>query len=190
MVAPEAKSCIAGYYYLSNKFQSTSQSTLTSNPPTLNAPIHVECKTLKHVVSSAAEAERGGIYSNCTFVIQLRHMLTTLDHPQGPTPIKTDNKTAAAFVHKTIKTKRSKSWDMRYFWLQDRVSKAQFFIYWDKGSNNHAVYFTKHWSPTYHQKMRPTYILKGNVLQLQVNIIPLAHLRGCVANPIRGALNI
>ena len=30
-----------------------------------NAPIHVECSTLKNVVSSAAEAECGGIFQNC-----------------------------------------------------------------------------------------------------------------------------
>ena len=33
LVAPKAKSRIAGYYYLSNKLQSPSQTTLTSNPP-------------------------------------------------------------------------------------------------------------------------------------------------------------
>ena len=88
----------------------------------LNAPIHVECKTLKHVVSSAAEAETGGLYSNCTFAIPLRQMLAALGHPQGITPVKTDNQTAASFVNNNLKAKRSKTWDMRYFWLKDRIS--------------------------------------------------------------------
>ena len=129
LVAPGAKSRIAGYYYLSTNFN-----PITTQQPTppLNAPVHVECKTLKHVVSSAAEAETGGLYSNCNFAIQLRQMLTTLGHPQGPTPVKTDNKTAAAFVNNTLKAKRSKSWDMRYFWLKDRITQSQFYIYWDK----------------------------------------------------------
>ena len=88
-------------------------------------------------------------------------MLQALGHTQNPTAIKTDNKTAEQFVNKTLKFKRSKSWDMRYFWLLDRVTQQQFYIYWDKGSNNHGDYFTKHWPATYHQEMRPKYILKG-----------------------------
>ena len=73
---------------------------------------------------------------------------------------------------------------MKYFWLKDRISQAQFFIYWDKGSNNHADYYTKHWSPSYHQQIRPTYILKGHFLQINMNMIPSDKLRGCIENPI------
>ena len=50
---------------------------------------------------------------------------------------------------------------MRYHWLKDREQQQQFYIYWDKGSNNHGDYWTKHFSPTYHQDIRSTYILKG-----------------------------
>ena len=159
LVAPGAKSRIAGYYYLSSRYTPT-DSTINPTPP-LNAPVHVECKLLKHVVSSSAEAETGGIYANCQTSIPLRHMLEALDHPQLPTAIKTDNQTAGQFVNKTLKLKRSKSWDMRYFWLLDRVTQQQFYIYWDKGSNNHGDYFTKHWPANYHQEIRPRYILKG-----------------------------
>ena len=52
-------------------------------------------------------------------------MLQALGHTQNPTAIKTDNKTAEQFVNKTLKFKRSKSWDMRYFWLLDRVTQQQ-----------------------------------------------------------------
>ena len=57
LVAPKARSRVAGYYYMSNLPTST-------KPPKLNGAILVECKTLKHVVSSAAEAETGGIFHN------------------------------------------------------------------------------------------------------------------------------
>ena len=98
LVAPGAKSRIAGYYYLSSKYKPTED---TINPtPTLNAPAHVECRLLKHVVSSSAEAETGGIYANCQTAIPLRHMLETLDHPQLPTTIKTDNENAGQFFDK------------------------------------------------------------------------------------------
>ena len=182
LVAPGAKSRIAGYFYCSSTTQNSTPTTIKQ--PLLNSPIHVECKTLKHVVSSAAEAETGGLFSNCHFAISIKYMLQALDHKQGPIPIKTDNQTASAFVNNTLKAKRSKTWDMRYFWLKDRVSQSEFIIYWDKGSNNHADYWTKHWPAKYHQQIRPTYILKGNHLQLTMNMIDTDKLRGCVENTL------
>ena len=78
---------------------------------------------------------------------------------------------------------------MRYFWLKDRITQSQFYIYWDKGANNHADYYTKHWPASYHQQIRPTYILQGNNLQIQMNIVSNDNLRGCVENPISGGTN-
>ena len=51
---------------------------------------------------------------------------------------------------------------MRLYWLQDRVKNKEFKVYWSQGKNNLADYYTKHFSPTYHQQVRPTYILKGH----------------------------
>jgi hypothetical protein len=156
LVAPGAKSRFAGHYYMgSNTSPSAPQSTHH------NAPIHVNCKLLKHVVSSAVEAETGGLFSNCQAAIPIRHMLAALHYPQPPTPVRTDNSTASAFANQTLKAKQSKSWDMRYHWLTDRVNQRQFIIYWDKGSRNWADYFTKHFPPSYHQAIRQHYILKG-----------------------------
>ena len=50
LVAPKARSRIAGYFHLSAHPNKT-------NNPTINAAIQVECKTLQHVVSSSPEAE-------------------------------------------------------------------------------------------------------------------------------------
>ena len=33
---------------------------------------------------------------------------------------------------------------MRFYWLQDRVDQDQFRIFWRKGADNLADYFTKH----------------------------------------------
>ena len=88
-------------------------------------------------------------------------MLEALGHQQQPTKIKTDNATASAFCNATLKQKRSKTWDMRWYWLQDRIHQGQFIIYWDKGKNNYADYHTKHFPPSYHSLIRPKYILKG-----------------------------
>ena len=112
-------------------------------------------------------------------------MLHALGHKQNPTKVKTYNQTASSFINNTLKAKRSKSWDMRYFWLKDRISQSQFYVYWDKGTNNHGDYWTKHWPTSYHQQIRPTYILKGHYLQLQLNMIATDNARGCVRNTIR-----
>jgi hypothetical protein len=147
LVMPNAKSRIAGYYYLS---------TDTTNPPH-NGPILVLCKTLQHVVASAAEAETAGIFFNAQTGIIVRIALEELGHPQPPTPLKTDNSTATAYVHKNMKQKKSKSWDMRFHWLRDKEVQQQFRIFWDKGIKNLADYYTKHHSITHHQNMRPQY---------------------------------
>ena len=81
------------------------------------------------MVSSSAEAGTSGAYANCQAAIPLRHMLQALGDNQHSTAIKTDNKTAKKFVNKTLELMRSKSWDMRYFWLLDRVTQQQFYIY-------------------------------------------------------------
>ena len=156
LVAPKPKSRVAGYFYLSN----------TSSQPTLNAPIHIEYTLLKHVVSSAAEAETGALFHNAKTAIHIRKMLETLGHHQQPIRIKTDNSTAEAYCNKTLKEKRSKSWDMRWWRLQDKIKNKEFHVYWDKGKNNYADYHTKHFPPSYHQQIRPTYVLKGYKISL------------------------
>ena len=108
LVAPKARSRVAGYFHLSDHPSKKKNATL-------NGAIHVECKILRHVVSSAAEAEIGGVYHNAQTAIPIRTILQALNHPQPPTPIKTDNSTANGFIHNNIHQKRSKSWDMRYY---------------------------------------------------------------------------
>ena len=103
LVSPKARSWIAGYYHLSNHPTATKH-------PLLNGAILVECKTLWHVVSSAAEAEVESALHNSQMTIPIQIILeATTDHPQPPTPIKTDNSTANGFIHDTIHQERSKS---------------------------------------------------------------------------------
>ena len=178
LVAPRAKSRVAGYYYLSDK-QGNIQK---GEQPQHNAPIHVECVLLKHVVSSAAEAETGGLFHNTKMAIFIIKMLEALGHKQEQVHIKTDNSTAEAFSNSVLKEKRSKTWDMRWWWLQDKTRSNQFKIYWDKGTNNKADYQTKHFGPSYHQQVRPIYIHKGFNLSEQMN-----YVRGCVECLQRGS---
>ena len=151
LVAPKARSRIAGYFHLSDHPNKTKS-------PKLNAAIQVECKTLRHVVSSSAEAEVAGIFHNATIAVPMRHILKSIGHPQPPTPIKTDNATATGFVYDNIHQKRSKSWDMRYHWLRDRETQQQFHIFWRPGDENNSDYYTKHHATNHHRATRPKHV--------------------------------
>ena len=100
LIADKAKRRVAGYYDCGNKTQSPTR----PNPP-INGPIHIECKLLRHVVTSAAEAETAGLFLNCQKIIEIKQMLHALGHPQSATSVKTDNATAASFVTDIIKKK-------------------------------------------------------------------------------------
>ena len=66
LVAPKARSRIAGYFYCGNTYTKN----ITPNS-TLNSPIHIECKLLKHVVASAVEAETAGLFHNCQTAVMI-----------------------------------------------------------------------------------------------------------------------
>ena len=76
-------------------------------------------------------------------------MFEALNHAKPATPIKTNSSTKHGFVQNDIHQKRSKSWDTRHHWLRERNVKKEFNVFWDKGTNNNADYFTKH-HPTQH----------------------------------------
>ena len=107
LVLPRARSRLAGHFFLS----SPGSLSRIAFP---NGPVLTECKTIWHVVSSAAEAETAALFHNAQTARPIRHVLISLGHPQPPTPLKTDNATANAFIHQTMRHKKSKSWDMRY----------------------------------------------------------------------------
>lgn len=167
LVLPDARSRVAGYYFLSN--MPPPSPTIPS--PSRNDPILVECKALRHVVSSAAEADTGGLFYNGQNILPIRVALQELGHPQPPTPLVTDNATDETFTRKAMRMKRSKSWDMRYHWLRDPPRKEQLHIYWEKGSTNEADYFTKHHSPAHHRLIRQRYIQSSNILRQRLDLL-------------------
>ena len=164
LVAPRAKSRIAGFYFLSTDPRK-------NQPSPSNGGVLVECRTLRHVVASAAEAEVAGIFHNAQVTISVRRILHALGHVQPPTPIKTDNSTANGFIHNNIHQKRSKSWDMRYYWLRDKNSQKQMKFFWEKGVNNLADYFTKHHPTKHHRTTRQKYVLDKNPTYLQKSFL-------------------
>ena len=72
---------------------------------------------------------------------------------------------------------------MRYHWLRDRETQQQFNIYWDRGSNNHGDYYTKHHPTKYHKLTRHKYVQdKLNCLITDLNKLESSALRGCVTS--------
>ena len=116
-------------------------STLKPNPKP-NGAIVTECRTVRNVMSSAVEAEIIGIFHNAKVAVPVRAALAEMGHPQPPTTIRTDNSTSHGILTSTIRQKRSKAFDMNIYWIKDRIKRGQFFLFWDKGTDNKADYFT------------------------------------------------
>jgi hypothetical protein len=76
----------------------------------------------------------------------------------APPPMETDNTTATGYSNGTIKQKRTKAMDMRFYWIKDRVKQGQFNVYWGSGFQNLADYFTKHHSLAHHKRIWDVYI--------------------------------
>jgi hypothetical protein len=159
LVLPNAQSRYAGHYI----FSDTPPLPPEIPNPKPNGAILTVCKTIRNVMTSAAEAETAGVFGNGQEIIAIRILLHALRHPQLATPLKTDNSTSNSFVqHANIKQRRSKTWDMRWNWLRDKATHQQLHMYWAKGTDNNADYFTKHHPPSHHLTTRPNYVLNAH----------------------------
>ena len=114
--------------------------------------------TLKHVVASAAEAEVGANFEAAQQGVMFRNTLEEMGHPQPPTPIQTDNSTAAKIINDRVKQRKSRTIDMRFYWVRDRVKQGEFIVYWKPGKDNLADYHTKHHPPARHREVRDMYL--------------------------------
>jgi len=171
LTEPKARSRAGGRHYLGNQ---------PGKPPILNGPILDLSKAIKHVMSSAAEAEIGSLFMNLKEATVLRMTLEEMGHPQPPTPVATNNSTAAGIANRTVKQQRSKAINMRFYWVRDRVDQKQFSISWLPGKTNIADYFTKHHSPAHHRMMRPIILNQVSTAEAY------AYLQGCVDSPSKG----
>ena len=93
-------------------------------PPPINGILHVVCKIMKNIMASAAEVEYGTIFINGQEAVPIRTTLQEMGWPQGPTPIQTDNSTAVGVANNTIKQKKSKAMDMRFYWINNRIKQG------------------------------------------------------------------
>jgi hypothetical protein len=92
--------------------------------PHNNGAVLTIAQIIKAVVSLAANAKIGALYINCREAVPACHTLEFLGHPQPPTPIQTDNTMVLGVVNNNV-MKKLKAMDMKYHWLQDRISQKQ-----------------------------------------------------------------
>ena len=105
-------------------------------------------------MSSAAEAEVGALFINAREAVYLRTILEAIVHPQPRTPIQTDNSTGEGVINSTMQPKKSKAWDLCFWWHKCRESQQQFRIFWRPGTYNLGNYWTKHHAAAHHQNIR------------------------------------
>ena len=153
---PKSQSRAGGMHFLSDK--SLSPNNPANFEPTLNRIVYVVCKILRNIMVSAAEAKLGALFLNCQESVPIRITLEEMGHTQPPTPVQVYNSTALGIATGTIKQRKSKAMDMRFYWIRDRRNQYQFNIYWKPGSTNRGDYFAKHLPPAHYSTVRPSYL--------------------------------
>ncbi len=92
------------HFYLTNK----------GNKEFNNGAILNLASIIKHIMSSASEAELAALYYGCKIAVPIRTTLDKMGHTQPMMPITTDNITAQGLTVSTITPKASKSMDQRF----------------------------------------------------------------------------
>ena len=145
---PKARSRAGGHFFLS----------FDEKIPRNNGAILNIAHIIKHVMSSATEAELAALYIMAREAVYIRIILEEMGHKQPPTPIQTDNAMADAVINGKVQPKRTKAMDMRFHWLRDRECQQQFKFFWRPGKTNFADYWTKHHSAAHHVKVRHEFL--------------------------------
>ena len=125
--APKTRSKVGGFFYLSSS--PTNPKHPENDTVPINGAIHVVAKRLRNVMASATEAETGALFYNGQEALPLIRALEEMGHKQPPTPIQTDNFTAYGIVNSSIRQRKSKAMDMRFYWIQDKCNNGEFVIY-------------------------------------------------------------
>ena len=176
-----SRSVAGGISYLSN-----------DDPTEVNGAIHVMSTVISTVMSSVGETEYVACFLTGQHGAGFRQVLEDLGYPQPPTYILTDNKCAEGIANNTIKPKRTKSIEMQYHWIRDRVARQQFIVEWRKGEHNLADFFTKALPVHVHQSFMPLLVRIPDANPgLPTPAMP-APSRTCTPNPLlekKGCVN-
>lgn len=151
-----ARSRAGGHFFLSTN----------NDIPRNNGAILNIAHIIKHVMSSATEAELAALYIMAREAVYIRIILEEMGHKQPPTPMQTDNAMAEGVINSKVQPKRTKAMDMRFHWLRDRECQEQFRFYWRPGKSNYADYWTKHHAAKHHKHVRREFLTPFIVLEM------------------------
>ena len=144
-----ARSVAGVVEYLGNKDQ----------PTHINGAIHAASSIMDVLVASAGEAEYAGVFMGARHAEGTRAQLDFL-YPQPPTITLCDSACAVGIANDKVKIKRSKSIDMRFHWVRDRIRQGHFEVQWRKGAHNLADFHTKALPVHKHLELMP-FIVHG-----------------------------
>jgi hypothetical protein len=120
---PKAWSWAGGHFFLSSNMPI---------PPDNGVVLNI-AHIIKHIMSSATEAELAGSYIMAREAVYIRIILEEMGHKQPPTLLQTNNSMAEAVINGKVQSKRTKAMDMQFHWLRDWEWQQQFWIYWRPG---------------------------------------------------------
>jgi hypothetical protein len=149
-------------------------------PIHLNGAFHVSTTILRFVVASAAKAELGALYHFCQTGIIFRLTLSKMGHPQPQTLVHCDNATAVGIVNNTIKLQHSRSMEMRFFCIGDKVSQEMYDLQWHPGQENLADYQSKHHVGSHYTFVCLWYLHTANSPRVLPRAERPSALKGCI----------
>ena len=113
------------------------------HPAEINGAVECFSSIISVVCASAAEAEYAALFQTAKVLLPIRSLLNDLGYQQPPTLIMCDNAVAVKLANQNMVEKMSKTFDVRFHWIQDRIQQGQFAVVWRKGAQNLADIFTK-----------------------------------------------
>jgi hypothetical protein len=119
----------------------------------INGPSH--STQIPVVCSAVQESEYAALFAAAKIGDVERRILHDLGYPQPATLILCDNECAVGLAQRTMVPKLSKSIDMRFHWVQDRIKQLQFLVQHVAGANNVADFFTKSLPRAKHDQFAP-----------------------------------
>jgi hypothetical protein len=169
----KSRSCLCGHFFMG-------WMPVDEEPIKLNGAFHVSANIMQFVVASVANAKLGALYHNCQIGITFHDILNDMGHPQPKTPVCCNNATAVEIANNTVKRQCSRSMEMRFFWVGDKVAQEVYSFSWHPGQENLADYQSKHHPGAHNIAVRPWYLHMDNSLRVLPWALKPSTLKGCV----------
>ncbi len=103
-----------------------------------------------------------------------------MGHPQFPTLVHCNNSIAVGMANNTVKQQRSRSMEMRFFWVADAVKQGKFDIKYYPDKENLADYQSKHYIDAHHTAVCPWYLHKLTSVRELPKADKPSTLKGCI----------